>query len=386
MANEVFSPTSDRKGNLVGGVSSAEDGDQIVLRLDPTTKRLLISATISAFTGVTDGEAVDAADTGTLILGTDGTNYQVLAVNSSGHLLVDLQDTSMVVTSTNLDIRDLANATDSVAIYGSDDGGTTKRIIKTDSGGAIQIDLEVASVGITGDALTALQLIDDTVMVLGTATYTEASSKGNLIGAVRNDTLAALANTDNEIAPLQVNASGALYVDGSGVTQPVSGTFWQATQPVSIAGTVTVDLGVNNDVTLATLPDTAATDLALQTADLDTIAGDTTSIQTAVELIDDVIYVDDADWTDSTSKHALVGGLYQSVPQTVTDGDVAPFLIDVNGRLVVALSATDNAVLDAIEADTTTIAGAVSGSEMQVDVITMPTVAVTGTFWQATQP
>jgi len=32
--------------------------------------------------------------------------------------------------------------------------------------------------------------------------------------------------------------SGRLPVDGSGVTQPVSGTFWQATQPVS--GTVSV--------------------------------------------------------------------------------------------------------------------------------------------------
>jgi len=57
--------------------------------------------------------------------------------------------------------------------------------------------------------------------------------------AVRNDTLAALAGTDGDYAPLQVNASGALFiqegaaldvsgatvtVDGSGVTQPVSGT------------------------------------------------------------------------------------------------------------------------------------------------------------------
>lgn len=33
-----------------------------------------------------------------------------------------------------------------------------------------------------------------------------------------------------------------------------------------------------------------------------------------------------------------------------------------------------------------TLAGAVSGTEMQVDVLTMPTVAVTGTFYQATQP
>jgi hypothetical protein len=36
--------------------------------------------------------------------------------------------------------------------------------------------------------------------------------------------------------------SGRLPVDGSGVTQPVSGTFFQATQPVSIAATVQVDV------------------------------------------------------------------------------------------------------------------------------------------------
>jgi len=63
---------------------------------------------------------------------------------------------------------------------------------------------------------TAVELIDDAVAVLGTATYTEASSKGLVIGVVRNDTLAALADTDNEIAPLQVNATGALYVETSG--------------------------------------------------------------------------------------------------------------------------------------------------------------------------
>lgn len=69
-----------------------------------------------------------------------------------------------------------------------------------------------------------------------------------------------------------VSASGALKVDGSAITQPVSGTFWQATQPVS--GTVSVNAlptgsnligkvnivplsgcgGVNYDSGLITLP------------------------------------------------------------------------------------------------------------------------------------
>lgn len=52
---------------------------------------------------------------------------------------------------------------------------------------------------------------------------------------------------------------------------------------------------------------------------------------------------------------------------------------DITGTVTANLSATDNAVLDAIEADTTIIAGAVSGTEMQVDVLTMPTVTVTAT-------
>lgn len=60
---------------------------------------------------------------------------------------------------------------------------------------------------------TATELLDNTVVVLGTATYTETSTSGNVVGAVRNDDLATLANTDNEIAPLQVDSQGALYVN-----------------------------------------------------------------------------------------------------------------------------------------------------------------------------
>ena len=80
----------------------------------------------------------------------------------------------------------------------------------------------------------------------------------------------------------------------------------------------------------------------------------------------DSVYADDADWTDSTSKHTLVGGLYQSTPQSITDGDVGPFQVDADGALHISdggnaitvdgtvtanLSATDNAVLDAMVVD-----------------------------------
>jgi hypothetical protein len=48
---------------------------------------------------------------------------------------------------------------------------------------------------------TAVELIDDTVKVLGSDTYTEAVTKGNLIGAVRRDTNTSLVDNTNEIAP-----------------------------------------------------------------------------------------------------------------------------------------------------------------------------------------
>jgi hypothetical protein len=77
--------------------------------------------------------------------------------------------------------------------------------------------------GIDGAALTALQLIDDPVQVLGTDTYSEATSKGMTIGAVRRDADTTLVNTTNEFGPLQMDANGRLKVEAfSGETLPVS--------------------------------------------------------------------------------------------------------------------------------------------------------------------
>ena len=64
------------------------------------------------------------------------------------------------------------------------------------------------------------------------------------------------------------------------------------------------------------------------------------ALLTAAQLSDDVVYIDDADWTDTTSKHALVGGVYQSVPQTITDGDVGPLSLTSDGQLRVVPEGT----------------------------------------------
>jgi len=197
--------------------------------------------------------------------------------------------------------------------------------------------LNSAETGIQVDIVAGAEYAEDSA-------HTSADT-GNFILGVRNDTLAALGGADGDYVPFQMNASGALFVEVS-----------------SASG-------------------------------------------------DDSIYVDDADWSDGSSKHTLVGGLYQSSPQSITDGDTGPLQVNENGNLIVDLSATDNAVLDAmvvdlaamevdlaaievlltaanvdhaaneallttIDADTgaiktavETIDNAISGTEMQVDVV-----------------
>ena len=107
-----------------------------------------------------------------------------------------------------------------------------------------------------GAALTSLQLLDDTVKILGTDTYSEASTKANVIGAVRNDGNGPLVNTDNEIAPLQVNADGALYThspnkistnNSTTATLGSSATYTGTGEDVSQYSSITIQLDSSHD-------------------------------------------------------------------------------------------------------------------------------------------
>lgn len=52
----------------------------------------------------------------------------------------------------------------------------------------------------------------------------------------------------HQLETINTTLGGTLTVDASGTTVPVSGTFWQATQPVS--GTVTANLGATDNAVL----------------------------------------------------------------------------------------------------------------------------------------
>lgn len=236
----------------------------------------------------------DTAKGGTLSTDTLTLEYDTTSMDDADELMVLVDDavTTQTVSAVNLDIRDLAQASDNVRVYANTakDGSGTGFVPLVDADGHLQID--VLSGGGSGTQYTEG---DTDSSITGTAMLWEDGS----------DTLRA------------VSASKPLPVDLQDTTVAVtqSGT-WDEVGINDSGNSITVD----NNGTFVTQIDGAAL--------------------TALQLIDDVVYIDDADWTDNTSKHTLVGGVYQSSPHTVTDGDVTPFLTDVNGRLAVTVGNT----------------------------------------------
>ena len=243
--NLVFATDKVDASGTVLGAGTNNIGDVDVLTINgvaPAFGTGARGATVQRVTIATD-DSVPVTNAGiTTIAGAvSGTEMQVDVLTMP----------TTTVTATDLDIRDLTQASDSILIYGSDDGGTTKRVIKTDAGGAIQVDLEVASVAVTS-----------------------------------------IAAGDNNIGNVDI-VSSALPTGASTLAEQQS-----------------------------------------QTTHLSTIAGDTTSIQTAVELIDDTVYTDGSG--------------------TVTKG--------------IAILGQDGTNPQAIKTD--------ASGELQVDVLTMPTVTI----------
>lgn len=94
-----------------------------------------------------------------------------------------------------------------------------------------------------GASTSALQTANNTLVgaVNESAPGTDTASSG-LNGRLQRiaqritTAIASLVSIDGKLPAL---VTGRVPVDGSGVTQPVSGTFWQATQPVSLASVPT---------------------------------------------------------------------------------------------------------------------------------------------------
>lgn len=106
--------------------------------------------------------------------------------------------------------------------------------------GLLRVDASGTTVPVSGTFWQATQPISGTITASQGGTWNITNISGTVslpTGAATETTLSSL----NTKIPSNLTVTATrLLVDGSGVTQPVSGTFWQATQPVSIAATLAV--------------------------------------------------------------------------------------------------------------------------------------------------
>lgn len=98
-----------------------------------------------------------------------------------------------------------------------------------------QIDGVAAVVASAG--ILKVGIVGNTGAVLDAATSQNVATPANGISVMGEFNTTPTTLTSGNSSPLQLTSAARLIVDGSQVTQPVSGTFWQATQPVSLAST-----------------------------------------------------------------------------------------------------------------------------------------------------
>lgn len=269
-----------------------------------------------------------------VVIGDPATNAGVAPVDATAGLKVDLgADNDVTVTGT-VDLGATDNAvldaiaasvaaidTDATTIIGHVDGIET--LLGTIDADTSNLSTKIDTIaGDTTSIQTAVELIDDTVYTDGSGT----PSKG--VAVMGTD------GTNPQI--LKTDASGELQIDV--LSMPTT----------TVTGTVAV-----TNATLTELGDA----INSNKVDVNIVSSSVATGGTSA--------ADDDDFTDGTTSGTPAMGVYESTPSTVTDGDMGIVGITSDRRLKVYadLSATDNAVLDNIDADLTTIVGHVDGLE-----------------------
>lgn len=269
------SATSGQKGPLVQGAvttgaptyTTADTSPLSLttaggLRVDGSAVTQPVSGSVTANIGTTNGLALDASVTGLqvaqgsttsgekgpLVQGavtTGSPSYTTgqtspLSLDTSGNLRVNVvaggaSGGTSLADGSAFTIGTTAETPVAGTVEAAQSGLTTgkSRVLSLDTNGFLRVNVAA------GGAAGGTSITDGAAFARGTTAETPA-------GGVAETSAPSL--TTGKAAALSLNLSGGLRVDGSGVTQPVSGTFWQATQPVS--GTVTSDIAGHAGATL----------------------------------------------------------------------------------------------------------------------------------------
>lgn len=328
------------------------EGDAVGLRVDATGA--LWVATDDTLT--VDGSGVTQPVSGTVTANLGATDNAVLDAIQAA---VETIDNAIAGSEMQVDI-----------VAGGFDG------VVTNAGTfATQVD---------GDALTALQLIDDPVATISStplqrvAIFDDSDSQitsfgggtqhavddalgstptGTLSIGIRDDALSALTPVEGDAVGLRVDSTGALWV------------ATDDTIAVSNAGLTELAAAINSselDVNIAT--DSAGIGGGTQYTEDDVVPANPVGTAPIAQRDDALggLTPAEGDWTHLFTD---ANGALWVIPSGTVTVDGSGVTQPVSGTVTANLGATDNAVLDAIQAAVETIDNAIAGSEMQVDIV-----------------
>jgi uncharacterized cupin superfamily protein len=253
----------------------------------------------------------------------------IIRCTSARALHVEVQNTSLTIS-------------DGGSTISVDDGGSSLTVdgtvATTQSGtwnitnisGTVSLPTGAATESTLSSIKTSTELIDDAI-VADNAGFTDGTTKLQMNGYIY-DEVAGTALTENDAAAARIDskraqihvledgstrgrwatvtASNALKVDGSAVTQPVSGT-------VSVTGVAT-------ETTLS-------------------------SALTSLQLIDDAIFTDDAAYTPASSKGLMImAQADETTPDSVDEGDAGALRMTLTRFLKVQVADVASGISNAI--------------------------------------
>jgi hypothetical protein len=209
------------KERLVFDPAAADESDNLGVYLRSADGTLLTHTTIGAKealdVNVENTVTVEATDLDIrdLAFATDSVDVSGSSVSISGDVNVTQGTDPWVVSATDLDIRDLDASQDNVAIDGISAGGNAL-VINAD--GSINVNADI-------DIVNGAEKAEDSAHASGDI--------GQYVLAVREDVLASSTSADGDYASFKVNDVGALWVELADKTLnvlPPSHTGWLVSQ------------------------------------------------------------------------------------------------------------------------------------------------------------
>jgi len=258
-------------------------------------------------------------DTLASLVDTDG-DYAPFQVDANGALYVNISNTTDISVVTNYEY-----AEDSLHTTG--DIGAFVLAVRNDAGTPLAGDGDY--IPLSTDANGSLRVTGGSNSEYAEDSIHTTGDIGAFVLSVRNDTLASLVDADGDYAPFQVDADGALYVNISNTADiSVVTNYEYAEDSLHTTGDIgAFVLAVRND---------AGTPLA---ADGDYIPLSTDSsgnLRVAATVVSNTEYPEDSVHTSGDIGSFVLAVRNDTLASLVdTDGDYAPFQVDVDGALYV---------------------------------------------------